>query len=104
MELIIEKKDLLHFCRRQCFGQILLCDIEKLTDLFVLLKFSDPVRSETENVISGARDSRIRVSGSGSRIAGTGESIHGSAALSMTGISKRFQQSDPGKLLICSIG
>ena len=51
MEFIIEKKDLLHFCRRQCFGQILLCDIEKLTDLFVLLKFSDPVRSETENVI-----------------------------------------------------
>ena len=92
MEFIIEKKDLLHFWRRQCFGQILLCDIEKLTDLFVLLKFSDPVRSETENVISGAWDSRIRVPGNGSRIAGTGESIHGSAAL-----YDRYPQRVPAK-------
>ena len=46
MELIVEEKNLLHFCRSQRLGQILFGNIKQLTDLFILFQFTDPVRRQ----------------------------------------------------------
>ena len=51
MELIVEEKNLLHFCRSQRLGQILFGNIKQLTDLFILFQFADVVRCKATDVV-----------------------------------------------------